>query len=121
MNIATWIVSGVLAAMYLMAGVLKTLRPKDALLTMLPWTEDYSARTIKLIGISELLGAIGLIVPWATGIAPWLTPVAATGLVIIQALAIRAHIRRGEQNVLAFNIALLVAAAFVAVVRVMGL
>lgn len=121
MNIAVWIISGLLATMYLAAGLMKTLRPKDALVASLPWVEDYSPRTIKLIGTFELLGALGLILPWLTGIAPVLTPLAATGLVIIQALAIRVHIRRGEQNVLVFNAALLLAAAFVAVVRFAGL
>ncbi|WP_062316050.1 MULTISPECIES: DoxX family protein [Demequina] len=121
MSLAIWIVSGVLAAMYLTAGLMKSFTPREHLLTKLPWVEDYSASTVKLIGWSELLGALGLVLPWALDIAPALTPIAATGLVLIQALAIRAHIRRGETNVIAFNAVLLIAAAFVAVTRFMGL
>jgi len=116
-NIAVWTVSGLLAAMYLSAGLMKTLRPKPALRAILPWVEDSSPRTVKLIGTFELLGALGLVLPWLTGITPVLTPIAATGLATIQALAIRVHIRRGEQSVLPFNAALLLTAAFVAAVR----
>ncbi|MGN8245180.1 DoxX family protein [Cellulomonas soli] len=121
MTIAVWIVSGLLAALYLTAGLMKTLRPKAALRAGLPWVEDYASSTVKLIGTTELLGAFGLILPWLTGIAEVLTPLAATGLVVIQALAIGAHLRRGERDVLAFNVALLAAAAFVAVARFAGL
>ncbi len=120
MSIAIWIVSGVLAAMYLTAGIMKSFTPRENLKTKLPWVEDYSAGTVKLIGWSELLGAFGLILPWALDIAPVLTPIAATGLVLIQALAIRAHVRRGETNVIGFNAVLLLAAAFVAIARFMA-
>lgn len=121
MTIAIWIVSGVLAAMYLTAGLMKAFTPRENLMTKLPWVEDYSAGTVKLIGWSELLGAVGLILPWALDIAPVLTPIAATCLVLIQVLAIGAHVRRGEANVIGFNAALLIAAAFVAVTRFIGL
>jgi len=107
----------VLAATYLSAGLMKSLRPKATLQQSLPWVEDYQPGTVKLIGITELAGALGLILPWATGIAQVLTPLAATGLVIVQALAIRVHIRREEQSSLPLNAALLLGAAFVAVAR----
>jgi len=121
MDIALWIVAGVLAAAYLAAGLMKATQPKDKLHTNLPWVEDYSAGTVRFIGIAEILGALGLILPQATGIAPILTPIAATGLVVVQALAIRTHLRRGEKQVLPANVALLVLALFVAVGRFAGL
>jgi uncharacterized membrane protein len=117
MNIAVWIVSGLLAAAYLFAGLNKATRPKAKLVATLPWTEDFTPATIKFIGIMEIIGAIGLIVPWLTGIAPVLTPLAATGLVIIQALAIVVHFRRGEAKVVPMNAVLLLAALFVAITR----
>lgn len=117
MNIALWIVTGVLAAMYLMAGLLKAISAKEKLAGSLPWVEDYRSGTVKFIGIAEILGALGLVLPWLTGIAPPLTPLAAVGLVVVQVLAISVHVRRGEQKVLAFNILLLVAALFVAILR----
>lgn len=98
MEVAIWIVSGLLAAAYLFAGAIKATQPKDKLATMLPWTEDFSPATIKVIGTAEILGGVGLILPWLTGIAPVLTPLAATGLVVIQILAIGTHIRRNEQR-----------------------
>ena len=73
MNIVVWIVSGLLAAAYLFAGTNKATRPKDKLVDNLPWAEDFSPATIKFIGIMEILGAIGLILPWLTGIAAFLT------------------------------------------------
>jgi len=118
MNIAVWVVSGLLAAAYLTAGILKTTRSKEALKPNMPWVEDFSPGTVKFIGIVELLGAIGLILPWLLGIADVLTPLAATGLALIQLLAIPVHVRRGEAaQALPVNIVLLAAAAFVAIAR----
>ncbi len=121
MTIALWIVSGVLTAMYLAAGIMKVSRPKDALKKNLPWVESYSTGTVKFIGIVEILGAIGLILPWLTGIAAILTPLAASGLAIIQILAIIVHVRRREMNSLTVNIVLLLAALFVAIFRFAGI
>jgi len=117
MDIALWITSGILAAAYLAAGLMKTFTPKDKLTGSLPWVEDYSPATVKLIGIAEGLGAVGLILPWLTGIAPVLTPIAATGLALVQLLAVFAHLRRNEAKVIPTNIVLLLAAVFVAVFR----
>ena len=117
MNIAVWIASGLLAAAYLFAGTNKATRPKDKLVDSLPWAEDFSPATLKFIGIMEILGAIGLTLPWLTGIAPVLTPLAATGLVIVQALAIAVHLRRGEAKVIPVNLILLLLALFVAIAR----
>lgn len=117
MNIALWIVSGLLAAVYLAAGLMKSLRAKQRLQASLPWVEDFPAGTARLIGIAEILGAIGLILPWATGVAPILTPLAAVGLVVIQVLATPVHLRHKEPKALATNIPLLLGAAFVAIGR----
>jgi hypothetical protein len=117
MNSAVWIVSGLLAAAYLFAGANKVIRPKDKLVGSLPWAEDFSPTTLKFIGTMEILGAVGLILPWLTGIAPVLTPLAATGLVIVQALAIVVHLRRGEAKVTPVNLILLLLALFVVIVR----
>jgi uncharacterized membrane protein len=117
MNVAVWIVSGLLAAAYLFAGLNKATQPKTKLVTSLPWAADFTPGTIRLIGIVEVLGAIGLILPWLTGIAPVLTPLAATGLVIVQVLAAVVHVRRKEAKVLPINTVLLLLALSVAVVR----
>jgi uncharacterized membrane protein len=118
MNITLWIVQGFLAIIFIIAGVLKTTTPKDNLLKQLPWVKDYSYGTVKLIGVSEFLGGIGLIVPWMTGIVRVLTPISAIGLCIIMALALATeHLKKKEYKEVAFNTALLILAAFVAVGR----
>jgi|SRR5664279_1909109 len=118
MNIALWIIQGFLAVIFVMAGVLKTTTPKDKLLKQLPWVRDYSYGTVKFIGVSELLGGIGLVVPWMTGIMRVLTPVSAIGICIIMVLALSTeHLKKKEYKEVAFNTVLLVLAALVAVGR----
>jgi len=97
MIIALWIVNALLALAFLAAGAMKALRPKEALAANgMGWTEDFSAGTIKIIGIAEVLGALGLILPLLTGIAPILTPIAATALAIVMIGAVVVHSRRKE-------------------------
>jgi uncharacterized membrane protein YphA (DoxX/SURF4 family) len=114
MNVFLWILQIVLAAMFALAGVQKSTQPKEKLVTRLPWVEDFSAGTVRLIGIVELLGAIGLVLPAAVDIVPVLTPLAATGLAIVMALAVNTHRRRHEPSGMAFTATLLVAALVVA-------
>jgi hypothetical protein len=115
MNIALWVVQILLAAVYLAAGAVKVLRPRQQLLSQMPWAEDLTDAQFKRIGAVEVLGAIGLVLPWATGIAPWLTPLAALGLAIVQLMAIRVHARRHEPVIA--NLVLLALALFVSVGR----
>lgn len=114
MNIALWIVQVALAAMFAMAGVTKLTKPRADLFDQLPWADDFSDTTVKTIGAAELAAATGLILPALTGIAPVLTPLAATGLAIIMILAAITHVRRREPVAIGFNVILLAAAAFVA-------
>ncbi len=76
------------------------------------WVDDVSDSTIKLIGILELLAAIGLILPQLTGILPWLTPLAAVGLVLTMIGAMIVNVR--NRITIIKNIVLLLLAAFVA-------
>jgi hypothetical protein len=119
MTIALWIVSGLLAAAYLMAGATKAFQSRESLQPKMAYVEDFSAGTVKAIGTLEVLAALGLILPEATGILTWLTPTAAIGLVLVQIGAIIVHLRRGETK-LAMNVVLLLAAAFLAVFRLLG-
>ncbi|MEU0352749.1 DoxX family protein [Streptomyces sp. NPDC006237] len=114
MNVFLWIVQAVLAAMFAMAGVMKSTQPKDKLAEKLPWVADFSPATVRFIGIVELAAALGLILPAATGIAPVLTPLAATGLAVVMLLAAITHARRKENGAIVFNTVLLVLAALVA-------
>lgn len=117
MNVALWIVAGLLAAVFALAGFVKVAQPKDKLAQSMGWVEDVSSSTVKLVGIVELAGALGLILPAATGIATVLTPLAATGLAITMVAAAVIHVRRGENSTIVVNVVLFVLAAFVAVMR----
>ena len=117
MNIALWIVAGLLAAIFLGAGLMKATQPKDKIATSMPWAQDFSSAQVKAIGVVEIVGAIGLILPAATGIAPILTPLAAVGLGITMIGAAVVHIRRHEVSHVVVNVVLLALAAFVAVMR----
>jgi uncharacterized membrane protein len=114
MNVFLWILQGVLAAMFLMGGVQKSTQPKEKLAPRMAWVEDFPAGTVRFIGVVELLGAVGLVLPAALGIAPVLTPLAATGLAIVMALAMNTHRRRHEPGAIVFTAVLLVLLAVVA-------
>jgi len=112
MNIALWIIQVLLAGMYGMAGSKKAFTP-DKVRTnpQMTWAHDKQDGYIRFVGISELLGAVGLIIPALTGILPWLTPLAAVGLALIQVLAIfTVHLPKKEYQVVPVNIVLLVLA-----------
>jgi len=121
-NIALWIVQALLALVYLAAGVLKVVRPREQLVAAgrFDWMKDTSDAGVKAVGAVEVLGALGLILPELTGIAPILTPIAAAGLVVVQIGAIRVHLTRRERQPLPANGILLLLAAFVAVGRFLG-
>lgn len=114
MNIALWIVAGLLAAAFLAAGTMKLTQPKEKLSAGMPWTDDFSASAIKGIGALEVLAAIGLILPAALDIAPVLVPLAALGLVLVMVGAMATHARRKENQMIIINLVLALLAAFVA-------
>ena len=114
MNVALWIIQIVLAAAFLIAGTTKVLTPREKLRERMAWVDDFSQTSVRLIGTAEILGALGLILPGTTGIAPILTPIAAVGLVIIMIGAAITHVRRKEPAIVPVNIVLLVLAVIVA-------
>ncbi|GAA0977743.1 DoxX family protein [Acrocarpospora macrocephala] len=114
MNVFLWVLQGLLAALFGGAGVMKITQPKEKLKAGLPWTEDFSPGAIKTIGSLELLAAIGLILPAVTGILPILTPLAATGLILVMIGAALTHLRRKEPPAIVINLVLLALAAVVA-------
>jgi len=119
MNVALWIVQGILSIMFLMAGGMK-------LFAYEKYKESAEKRSgghrpgiprglTTFIGICEVAGGLGLILPMATGLAPSLTTLAALGLGIIMVLAAIYHLRRKEPAFV--PIGLLVLAALVVVGR----
>jgi uncharacterized membrane protein YphA (DoxX/SURF4 family) len=117
MNIALWIVQILLAVMYGMSGAMKTFQTAKAK-GQFPWAKNRSDGFVRFVGTSELLGALGLILPLVTGILPWLTVFAAIGLTLIQLLAIfTEHLPKKEYNVLPINLVLLALSVLVVIGR----
>lgn len=119
MNIVLWVLQGLLALMFLLAGFMKATKTKDEIKKTggerMAWVDSVSDSNLKLIGILEVLIGFGLVLPQLTGILPWLTPLAAVGFVCTMIGALLLHLQRkdGVQS-LVTNIVLLLLAAFVA-------
>jgi hypothetical protein len=116
MNLTLWIIAGLLAAAFLVAGASKLFIPK-AKLAKDPgagWVLDFSAGFVKALGAVEILGAVGLILPALLDIAPILVPLAAVGLALIMAGAAIVTFRRHEYKHALGNLIYLALAAFVA-------
>src|ERR1700742_1580776 len=115
MNLALWIVAGVLAASFAGSGLMKLLVPKEKLVSAgQGWAQDVTPTNIRLIGVVELLGAAGLILPAVTHIAPVLVPLAAIGLALVMVGAAVVDARRNEPGDSRVNAVLLALAVFVA-------
>lgn len=121
MDIVLWIVQGLLAVVFLMAGVSKVFRT-TSVKEQAAWAAKSSDGYVRFVGIVEILGALGLVLPMLAGILPWLTPVAALGLALVQLLAIlTVSLPDKDYNTLAVNLVLLAMALFVAYGRFVGL
>ncbi|MET0621795.1 MAG: DoxX family protein [Pyrinomonadaceae bacterium] len=84
MTYALWIVQVLLALMFLFAGGTKLVIPPDVLASMgSPNQIPLPGWFVRFVGVAEVLGALGLILPGLLRIKPWLTPLAAAGLVVI--------------------------------------
>lgn len=112
-HIALWVAQGLLAAAFGMAGLMKLTKPADELVQMgMSFVAHYEPGTVRFIGITEVLAAIGLIFPAALRILPILTPLAATGLAAVMVLATHFHFTHGEPFLP--NLILFALSAFVA-------
>ncbi|WP_240420662.1 DoxX family protein [Paenibacillus periandrae] len=116
MNITLWIVQGILALGFIFSGWMKAFQYEKAKASW-PWVKEVSRGLVFFIGIAELLGVFGLILPQATNIAPVLTPLAATLLAAVVLAGAVFHVKRKEYQQIVVNIIFLVLAVFVAVGR----
>lgn len=115
MNAVLWVVAVLLALVFAGAGALKALRPKEKVIEVTGgWAADFPPAALKAIGVAELLGAAGLVLPAAVGFAPVLVPLAATALALVMAGAALVHGRRGEGADTAKTVVLLALAVWVA-------
>ncbi|UKY47907.1 DoxX family protein [Streptomyces inhibens] len=110
MNIAYWIVAGLLALFYFYAGTLKVIRSRDHLRPMMAWVDRMPLPALRALGAVEIIGATGLILPPLTGTAPWPAPAAAVGFVLLQTGAIAVHLT-GEDRGITLNVGLTATAA----------
>ena len=106
LHITLWVLQVLLAAAFLMTGLMKLAMPLSQLAQSLPWVNDVPSALVRFIGLAEFAGALGLILPAATRIRPNLTPLAALGLVAVLALAAVFHITRGEAMMVPMNLIL---------------
>jgi putative oxidoreductase len=114
LNISLWSAQVVLGALFAMAGLTKATRPIAELAVRMNWAADMPEALVRFIGVSELAGGIGLVLPALTRIRPGLTPLAAAGLVTIMGLAAVFHAVRGEGVGIVVNLVLGGVALFIA-------
>ena len=114
LHIGLWVVQVLVGVLFLLAGLGHAVMPIDQLAAQNPWIGGAMGHFVRFIGVAELLGGIGMILPAATRIKPGLTPLAALGLATIMVLAAITHIARGEPQMIGINIVLGGLAAFVA-------
>ena len=117
MNIALWIIACVAAVAYAIGGASQLLMTKEkyrSLAASQHWVDDFGAGHIKAIGITKIIGAIGLVLPAVVGIAPVLVPLAACGLMLVMTGAATTRFRRSEWKYLVGDVFYLGVFAFLA-------
>jgi putative oxidoreductase len=114
MKVALWIAQALLALAFLATGAMKLTQPLTTLVTSIAWTADMPETLVRLIGLAEVLGALGLILPTATRIQPRLTILAAAALALVMMLASVFHLARGEAMMAPMTLILAALLAFVA-------
>lgn len=118
MNTIVWTGQVLLAFVFGYSGIMKSLMNRDKLVSMgQTGVADLTYPLIRFIGVTEILGTVGIIVPWATNILPVLTPVTAICFSIIMVLALPIHYKRKEYKAVALNTVLFCISVFVAYMR----
>lgn len=116
MNLALWIVAGLLATI-LLVSTSKAFVPREKIASVgrtAEWVLDFSPRALRAIAALEVLAAVGLILPAVLNIAPVLVPVAATGVALLFTGAVIMRLRRGERATIVPDLVYLAMAVFVA-------
>ena len=117
-NVCLWAAQVAIFILFVWVGYLKLATPIAQLATKWwPWTGDVPPAMVRTLGIIELLGGFGIVLPWLTRIKPALTVAAALGCALLQCCAIVFHALRGETSVIWFNLVLLALAICVLIGR----
>lgn len=114
LNVVLWIAQWLFAASFVGAALMKLAMPIAQLAQIWPWTGDLAPTMVRLLGVIDLLGGMGVLLPSLTRIKPRLTVVAAVACIALQLCAIAFHASRGELAGLPVNVVLIVIAAFIA-------
>jgi uncharacterized membrane protein YphA (DoxX/SURF4 family) len=114
MHFGLWAAQGLLALAFVAAGLMKLTTPIEQLRAAMPWVSGAMGGAVRFIGLAEVLGAVGLVLPAASRVKPELTPLAALGLLLVMVLATLTHASRGEFGALPVNVVLGGLAAFIA-------
>lgn len=117
MNSLLWVVQGLLALSCVFSGLSKALLPLATVKQLFPWANQVPGALVRFIGACELLAGIGLVLPTATGIFPWLTVAAAVGLALLMLFAALFHAWRREFPPIGLNTVLLGLAVLIVVGR----
>jgi uncharacterized membrane protein YphA (DoxX/SURF4 family) len=110
MTVALWIVQGLLALLFLFAGVMKFIMTVEEMTKEIPLPGAF----LRFIGVAEILGAIGLILPGLFRIKPSLTPLSAAGLTVIMIGATVITLMTGAAAMAVFPLVVGILAVFVA-------
>jgi uncharacterized membrane protein YphA (DoxX/SURF4 family) len=117
LDIALWVVQWVLAVAFVVSGGMKVVQPAGKLAEGMAWVSTVKPATVKVIGIAEILGGLGLILPVLTGIAPIVVPIAASALALVMVLAAIKHFQMNDAKGFAPSIVLFALSVVVAVAR----
>ena len=117
MTFVLWGIQILLGLVFLMVGIMKAIRPIEALAKRMTWVQSVPTWFVRFIGVAEIAGGIGLILPAATKILPWLTVGAAIGIGVVMVSALILHTSRKEYSRLGGNVVLLALALFIVVGR----
>ncbi|SFD72040.1 DoxX family protein [Paracidovorax konjaci] len=113
LRIALWAAQCLVALAFCASGFMKLTTPIPELSAMMPWAGQYPVAFVRTIGLIDLAGGLGILLPALVRILPRLTVWAALGCTVLQVFAIAFHLSRGEAMVLPLNLVLLPLCAFV--------
>jgi uncharacterized membrane protein YphA (DoxX/SURF4 family) len=100
MTYVLWILQLLLAVSFVLGGIARLFLPVGVLAGTMSWVGSVPEPLLRFIGLAEILGGLGLLLPSATRLLPWLTPLAALGLAVIALLATLFHLVRGEAGLI---------------------
>jgi uncharacterized membrane protein YphA (DoxX/SURF4 family) len=113
LRIGLWVAQVLLAVAFCGIAFMKLTKPIPELASMMKWPGEYSPAFVRFLGVVDLLGGIGIVLPALTRISPGLSVVAALGCTVLQVLAIGFHVSRGEFQALPLNAVLIALSIFV--------